>query len=108
LSSSEPNFEATTETIALADEAVLVFPNSPKLWCMRGDLIQLASESCSHSLEDAEACFLRAIDIDPSFAEAYEELGHFYDAVMDDEKRAESYFAEFRRLQTHRENTRNA
>ncbi len=97
--SSEPNFEATPETIALADEAVLAFPNSPKLWCMRGNLIELASESCPHSLDDAGFCFLRAIAVDPLFVEAYEEAAHFFDAVMPDEQRAAFYFAEFRRLQ---------
>jgi len=65
---------------------------------MRGDLIQMASESCPHSLDDAGACFLRAIEIDPSFADAYEEAAHFFDAVMDDEERSAFYFAEFHRL----------
>ena len=90
--------EATPETIALVDEAVRAFPDSPKLWCMRGDLIQLASESCPHSLDDAGACFLRAIALDPCFAEAHEEAAHFYDAVMPDEERTSFYSAEFERL----------
>ena len=94
----ETEAEATPETMALADEAVRAFPDSPKLWCMRGDLIQLASGSCQHSLDDAGACYLRAIKIDPSFAEAYEEAAHFFDAVMGDEERAFFYFSEFHRL----------
>ena len=36
--------EAALETIALADEATREFPRSPRLWCIRGDLIQLGSE----------------------------------------------------------------
>ncbi len=97
-SANEPDFEATPETIALADDAVRVFPNSPRLWCMRGDLIQLASEPCPHSPDDAGACFLRAIAIDPFFADAYEEAANFFDVVMDDQQRASFYFAESRRL----------
>ncbi|MEP6672682.1 MAG: hypothetical protein ABJF10_26195 [Chthoniobacter sp.] len=90
--------ETTPEAIALADDAVRAFPDSPKLWCMRGDLIQLAAASCPYSLDDAGACYLRAIAVDPSSVEAHEGAAHFYDVVMSDEQRAASYFAEFQGL----------
>ncbi|MBB5035182.1 tetratricopeptide repeat protein [Prosthecobacter vanneervenii] len=100
-SSDQPNFEATPETIALADEAVREFPDSPKLWCMRGDLIQLASESCPHSLDDVLACYQRATEIDPQFVEAWESMGHFHSAVLDDEHTAQRFFNEAERLSGH-------
>lgn len=96
-SSSEPNFEATPETIAIADQAVAAFPNSPKLWCMRGDLIQLGSEDSPHSLDDAWACYQRATEIDPQFVEAWESLGYFHYAVLDDEITAQRFFTEAER-----------
>jgi tetratricopeptide (TPR) repeat protein len=80
---------------------VRAFPDSPKLWCMRGDLIQLASESCPHSLDDARACYQRATEIDPQFIEAWESLGHFHNAVLDDETTAQRFFSEAERLRGH-------
>jgi|SRR5664280_1572792 len=90
--------DASLEVIALADEAVRAFPESAKLWCLRGDLIQLGPENNPHSLEDALVSFRRAIEIDPGFVEAWEEIGHFYDAVLDDEPGARPYFQEAARL----------
>jgi tetratricopeptide (TPR) repeat protein len=99
----EDSDEVLLATIALADEAVGAFPRSPRLWCIRGDVIQLGPESCSHNLEDARACYQRAIEIDPKFIEAWESLGHFYNAVLDDEIAAQKYFSEAERLKGHRE-----
>ena len=90
--------DATLEAIALADESTRAFPNSAKLWCMRGDLIQLGPEKNPHSLDDALTSYKRAIEIDPMFAEAWEEIGHFYHNVLDDETTAQSYFREAERL----------
>ena len=95
------DFETPLETIALVDEAVREFPRSPRLWCMRGRLIQLGSESCPHSLDDALASFKRAIEIDPQFAEAWEEAAYFYHNVLDDETAAQPYFREAERLKGH-------
>jgi tetratricopeptide (TPR) repeat protein len=88
-------------TIALADEAVRAFPQSPRLWCIRGDVIQLGPESCPHSLEDARACYQRATEIDPQFIEAWESLGHFHNAVLDDETTAQRFFSQAERLKGH-------
>ena len=88
----EEGLEASNQALALADEAVRAWPESPKLWCMRGDLIQLGAEDIPHDLADALASYERAIAIDPKCVEAYEEIGHFYDAVMDDAERAKPFF----------------
>lgn len=90
--------EFLLETLALADKAVREFPQSPKLWCLRGDFIQLGPESSPHSLEDALACYQRATELDPKFIESWEELGHFHDAILDDKAAAKRFFSEAERL----------
>ncbi|HKC62397.1 MAG TPA: tetratricopeptide repeat protein [Pyrinomonadaceae bacterium] len=90
--------ETSGEALALADEAVRTYPNSAKLWCMRGDLIQLGSEDISYSLEDALACYEKAVSIDPNFAEGHEEIGHFCDAVIPNPTRARRAFREAARI----------
>ena len=90
--------DASLETIAVADEAVRAFPLSARLWERRGCLIQLGPESCPHSLEEALRSFQRAVEIDPQFADAWDEIGHYYDAVLDDEKTAQEYFEKAKRL----------
>lgn len=90
--------DASLDTISIADEAVRASPQSPRLWCIRGDLIQLGPESCPHSLDDALACYQRAIEIDPQFAKAWESVGHFHNAILDDEATAQKFFREAKRL----------
>jgi tetratricopeptide (TPR) repeat protein len=90
--------DASIAVIALVDEAVRAFPRSARLWVMRGDLIQLGSESCPHPLEEALRSFQCAVELDPQFAKAWDELGHYYDAVLDDEKTAQEYFEKAKRL----------
>lgn len=84
--------DASLETIALADEAIRAFPNSARLWIMRGNLIQLGPESCRHALEESLASYQRAVEIDPQFADAWDEIGHYYDVVLGEEKTAQEYF----------------
>ena len=86
--------ETCKEALALADSAVRMFPDSAKLWCMRGDLIQLGPADIPYELEEALACYERAVSIDPQFAEGYEEIGHFFDAVMPNPKRARRAFGQ--------------
>jgi tetratricopeptide (TPR) repeat protein len=90
--------DASLAVIALADEAVRAFPLSARLWVMRGDLIQLGPGDCSHPLEESLRSYQRAIELDPQFAEAWDELGHYYDAVLGDEKTAQEHFEKAKRL----------
>lgn len=92
--------EVPLSLIALADEAVARFPESPRLWCMRGNLMELGPAEVPHELGEALASYRRATEIDPSFAAAWEEIGHYYDAILDDEKSAAEYFAKARALKT--------
>jgi tetratricopeptide (TPR) repeat protein len=75
------------EVARLAEESGL-----PAAHGMVGDLIQLLDETSEYDLADAEAAYLRAIEIDPTYAEGYSSLGYFYDAVNDDPERARPYF----------------
>ncbi len=84
--------EASAEVIRLADEAVGAYPGSAKLWCVRGNLIELGPEGCPYELDEALNCYLRAIEANPTFAEAYEEAGHFYDNVLDRADEARPFF----------------
>ena len=84
--------ETSKEALAVADSAVRMFPNSAKLWCIRGDLIHLGPADVRYELDEALTCYERAVFIDPHFAEGYEEIGHFFDAVMPNPKRARRAF----------------
>lgn len=75
---------ASVATLALADEAVLRFPDSPSLWQRRGDLIQLGDGKSAHSLEDALHSYETAVKLDPGFAEAYESIGYYFDVIHED------------------------
>jgi cytochrome c-type biogenesis protein CcmH/NrfG len=84
--------------LRLADDAVRDVPSSPKFWVIRGDLIQLGSGETPHTLEDALASYRTAARLDPGYAEAWEKIGHYYDAILDDEVTARPYFEKARQL----------
>lgn len=90
--------KATIEAITLADEATRAFPHSPKLWCMRGNLIEHGPENSSRSLDDALASYKRAVEVDPQFIQAWENIGDFYHDVLDEKDKAKPYFHEAERL----------
>jgi Tfp pilus assembly protein PilF len=72
------------------DHAVANDP-SAELWVLRGDAIQLG-DGTIHSLKDAEESYLHALEIDPRYADAFESLGHFYYAVLDDPQKSIRFF----------------
>jgi len=65
---------------------------------MRGNLIELGPENTPHTLQDALESYQTAVKLDPKFAEAWEEIGHYYDAVLADEKSAQKFLQEAERL----------
>ena len=83
---------ATDAALALIDEALRRFPESARLWCLHGDLLQLRVDDEEQGLEQAGDSYLRAAELAPDDPEPYESLGHFHDAVMDDPGRAAEYF----------------
>lgn len=78
------------EALPLVD-AALMQRNAASLHVLRATLIQL-SEASNLTLEDARASLERAVDLAPDDPEAYEELGHFFDAVMPDRQKAEECY----------------
>jgi len=83
---------ASEASMALIDEALRRYPQSAKLWCLHGDLLQLRVEDEERGLEQAGDSYLKAAELAPSDPEPYESLGHFFDAVMDDPQQAVEYF----------------
>ena len=90
----EEEVQVCLDHIALADEAVQHYPSSTQLWCIRGDLIQLGSADSPHELGEALSSYRRDLEIDPTCAEAYEEIGHFLDAVEGQLEEAKQCFKE--------------
>lgn len=80
-------------TLADVEEALRAFPSSAKLWNLRGDLIQLDDEAEEHyTLENALESYQRAVELDGTYAEAFENIGYYYDVHEDDPDRAEAFF----------------
>jgi tetratricopeptide (TPR) repeat protein len=90
--------DASPEAISCADEAVNSFPSSARLWNIRGCIIQLGSENCPHTLEEALRSLRRAVELDPQFADAWEDIGHYYDLVLDDEEAAHEFLDKAQKL----------
>lgn len=84
--------EVTVEMLELIEQVVVEHPLSPRLWCLRGDMIQIGPDETAHSLDDARGSYERALEIDPDNAEALESLGHYFDAINSKPDIAESYF----------------
>jgi tetratricopeptide (TPR) repeat protein len=84
----------SSDVMAIVEQAVAAFPGSARLWCRRGDLIQLGSEDTAelYTLGDARTSYERALQLVPEHVEALESLGHFFDAVEPDPVAAEGYF----------------
>ena len=94
--------EPTCATIELADAAVRAWPLSAQLWTARGDLLQLAHDDIGYPLREVEHCYRQAIKADPLYAEAYEELGRFLAATMDNRRKAKRFLDKARRLKRSR------
>jgi tetratricopeptide (TPR) repeat protein len=84
--------EVDVEVLELMEKAVNDYPDNAELWCWRGDLIQMASLNTNYELEDALKSYKRALEIDPLNAEAFESIGYYEDAIMDNPTSAESPF----------------
>jgi hypothetical protein len=66
-------------------------PECPYLLVLQAVLIQAQDTDTPFTLRDAEASLLRAVDVEPGYLLALEELAHYYDAVEPDADKARSY-----------------
>jgi tetratricopeptide (TPR) repeat protein len=82
----------------MADAAVREHPRSPKLWVIRGNLLELARLETGYTLNESAFCYRQAIRVDPFFIEAYEDLAFFLDAVMGNRRKAKRFFEKARLL----------
>ena len=80
------------DALRMVEEGLRSFPRSARLWILRGDLIQLSDDDRSYCLDDVPASYQKALECDPENGEAYESIGYFLDAVMDEPAKAEPYF----------------
>jgi tetratricopeptide (TPR) repeat protein len=83
---------ATDEDVDAVDDILEAEGASAELLVLRGQLIQLIADDHPEELEEALACFQEALEIDPTSAEAHEEIGHFLDDVADDPAEAVPFF----------------
>jgi hypothetical protein len=86
--------ETTVIVFRAIEDALSAHPDSPKLWCIRGDCIQLGPEDSPYSLEDALLSYEKALMLDPSFPEAHESIGYYFDVIDIDLDRSEVAFRE--------------
>lgn len=63
---------------------------SAELWILFGDAIQLSDRH--DSLEEVERSYRRALELDPSSADAHESLGHYLFAVKADTRGSLRFF----------------
>lgn len=82
---------AEVSDVAQVEQALEESATPPTL-ILLGDLIQLLEDPGKYELADAEAAYLRAVQIAPADPEGHASLGFFYDRVMDDPVRAKPFF----------------
>jgi hypothetical protein len=86
------------EALVQVDALLVSNPLAAQLHLLRGQLIQLQSESTAYSLADAEAAFTRALALDGTYFDALVELMHFYGAVCADTPKAIAYAEQVKAL----------
>lgn len=81
------------EALALTEKAIDAFQSSAELLCLFGDLIQLSKKPAGrYTSADALSAYEKAAALDPGWAEAFEEIGHYCDVYKNDFLRAEAAF----------------
>ncbi|WP_018128267.1 tetratricopeptide repeat protein [Balneola vulgaris] len=84
--------ELTEETISLINQAVKDYPNSEKLWILRGDLLQLIDVEIGIPLEESLNSYKRALEINPDSSEANFEMASFLNNVLDQTEKAHMFY----------------
>ena len=86
------------EALTQVDILLAANPLAAQLYLLRGQLIQLQGESTVYALEEAEAAFKRALELDGTYFDVLVELMHFYDAVCVDSSKALAYAKQVKAL----------
>jgi tetratricopeptide (TPR) repeat protein len=86
------NFEEAEKILASCPEQYI----TPEICLKRADLLYLIDNE--YSLEYHEQLYLKAIELDPNYADALYELGKFYDNIMSDSQKSIKYLTIARRI----------
>lgn len=87
-----PDPDQLPSAMALAQRALATFPASPGLLCIAGDLLRMQENVTDEDIGRSIGFYEKAIEADPDWADAYEELGHVYDVYDDNFDRAMACF----------------
>jgi hypothetical protein len=76
------------------NSAIELHPTSATFWCLRGDLHHLQFHNGGQEIDPyfAMRCYQRALELDNSIADAYNEKGHLWDVYFDEFGKAEQAF----------------
>jgi tetratricopeptide (TPR) repeat protein len=91
-------WEADNEVFSLLEQALHEYPNSPAIWVLRGRMILLGDKNSPYQLKDALESFEKALTLDSTYAQAYEEIGYYKDVYLPDYVGAEHAFRKAIRL----------
>ena len=69
---------ASAQLIAAVESALDQYPNSARLWCRLGDLLQTGATTRLGVTNELE-CYLKAASLDPFCGEAYQEIAFLLD-----------------------------
>jgi Tfp pilus assembly protein PilF len=84
-------YSVSEDVVALAEKAVRDYPGSAQLWHLRGHAL-LARPDELWDESEALRSFQKAIELDSSFAEAFDSIGNYFDGLKDDPNTAMTYF----------------
>jgi hypothetical protein len=84
---------SATIALRLVEEDLSAFPKCAKLFCMKGDLIQL-SDGSQYKLADARRCYEQAVELAPEASGAYGALGFSLMRLKVTQTARRSHFAE--------------
>ena len=76
------------ELLGVINNAIEQYADEPKLWIMKGDLIQYANLYEGDKKDEVMSCFRQALEIDSTNAEAWCEIGFLYDVSYEDFEKA--------------------
>ena len=74
-----PKPDQLPSAMRLAHRAMAAFPASPGLLCIAGDLLRMQENVTDEDIGKSLGFYEKAIEADPNWADALEELGHVYD-----------------------------
>jgi tetratricopeptide (TPR) repeat protein len=88
-------FEAPSERLnGLMEEALERFPTSARMWCIRGNYLELLLRPWDDPtvIDRIIQCHEKSSELDPHASEPYESIAYLYDVFANDYAKAEEFF----------------